>query len=143
MLLVGTRVLVVLQRGGEDHAEDRVRGLNSMADTVIRGGTIVDGNGGKPYVGDVAITGGKISGVGPKLSVEAQEVIDATGLLVCPGWVDVHTHYDAQVAWDPTLSPSCFHGVTTVVFGNCGVTFAPCWKDDHDFLVELMEGVEE
>ena len=86
---------VVLQRGGEDHAEDRVRGLNSMADTVIRGGTIVDGNGGKPDVGDVASTGGKISGVGPKLSVEAQEVIDATGLLVCPGWVDVHTHYVA------------------------------------------------
>lgn len=71
------------------------------------------------------------------------EEVDATGQLITPGWVDCHTHYDAQVGWDPTLSPSCWHGVTSVVFGNCGVTFAPCWEDDHNFLIELMEGVED
>ena len=75
--------------------------------------------------------------------MKGAEEVEATGQLVTPGWVDCHTHYDAQVGWDATLSPSCWHGVTSVVFGNCGVTFAPCWQDDHDFLIELMEGVED
>ena len=97
-------------------------------DTIIRGGTVVDGTGAPPFTADVAVKDGKVMAVGPSLNMSATKEIDATGLLVCPGWVDVHTHYDAQVAWDPTLSPSCWHGCTTIVFGNCGCTFAPCWK---------------
>ena len=116
-----------------------------MHDLLITKGTIVDGRGGEPFVGDVAITRGRIAGVGAPGSqgTEAHEVIDATGLLVTPGFVDIHSHYDGQVTWDPYLTPSCFHGVTTVVMGNCGVGFAPVAPDKRQWLSELMEGVED
>jgi len=113
-----------------------------MYDLIIRGGTIVDGTGQKRYVGDVAVNGDKIVKIG-KISETGKEEIDATGKLVAPGWVDVHTHYDGQATWDPLLAPSSWHGVTTVVMGNCGVGFAPCKPKDRDFLIQLMEGVED
>ena len=98
-----------------------------MHDIVIRGGTIVDGTGKAAFAGDVAIAGGRIAAVGGKQGPARRE-IDASGLLVTPGWVDVHTHYDGQAMWDPLFAPSCWHGVTTVMFGNCGVGFAPVKK---------------
>jgi N-acyl-D-amino-acid deacylase len=113
-----------------------------MHNIVIRGGTIIDGTGNAPFSGDVAITGGRIAGVGGKQGPGKRE-IDAAGLLVTPGWVDVHTHYDGQAMWDPLLAPSCWHGVTTVMFGNCGVGFAPVKKEHRGALMDLMEGVEE
>lgn len=113
-----------------------------MHDIVIRGGMIVDGTGAAPYKGDVALDGDKIASVGGTAGPGKQE-IDASGLLVTPGFVDVHTHYDGQATWDPMLAPSSWHGVTTVVFGNCGVGFAPCRPEDHDALIDLMEGVED
>jgi N-acyl-D-aspartate/D-glutamate deacylase len=113
-----------------------------MFDTVIRGGTIVDGSGAPRFTGDVGITDGRIAEVGGKLGAGRREV-DATGALVTPGWVDVHTHYDGQVTWDPYLSPSTDHGVTSVVMGNCGVGFAPVRPDKHDWLISVMEGVED
>src|SRR3954469_25891878 len=113
-----------------------------MHDIVIRGGTIVDGSGKPSFTGDVAIAGGRIVGVGGKQG-PARRDIDADGLLVTPGWVDVHTHYDGQAMWDPLLAPSCWHGVTTVMFGNCGVGFAPVKKHHRGALMDLMEGVEE
>ena len=113
-----------------------------MFDTVIRGGTIVDGSGAPRFTGDVGITGGRIAEVGGKLGAGRREV-DATGAIVTPGWVDVHTHYDGQVTWDPYLSPSTDHGVTSVVMGNCGVGFAPVRPDKHDWLISVMEGVED
>jgi N-acyl-D-amino-acid deacylase len=114
----------------------------SMHDIVIRGGTIVDGTGKAPFSGDVAIAGGRIAGVGGKQGPGKREV-DAAGLLVTPGWVDVHTHYDGQAMWDPLITPSSWHGVTTVMFGNCGVGFAPVKKEHRGALMDLMEGVEE
>jgi N-acyl-D-amino-acid deacylase len=113
-----------------------------MHDIVIRGGTIIDGTGKATFTGDVAITGDRIAAVGGKQGPGRRE-IDAEGLLVTPGWVDVHTHYDGQAMWDPLLSPSCWHGVTTVMFGNCGVGFAPVKKHHRGALMDLMEGVEE
>jgi N-acyl-D-amino-acid deacylase len=113
-----------------------------MHDIVIRGGTIVDGTGRAPFTGDIAITGSRLVGVGGKQGPGRRE-IDADGLLVTPGWVDVHTHYDGQAMWDPLLAPSCWHGVTTVMFGNCGVGFAPVKKEHRGALMDLMEGVEE
>ena len=113
-----------------------------MHDTVIRGGTIVDGTGKAAFTGDVAISGGRIAAVGGKQGPGRREV-DASGLLVTPGWVDAHTHYDGQAMWDPLLAPSCWHGVTTVLFGNCGVGFAPVKKHHRGALMDLMEGVEE
>ena len=113
-----------------------------MHDIVIRGGTIIDGTGQAAFSGDVAIAGDRIVGVGGKQG-PARRDIDAAGLLVTPGWVDVHTHYDGQAMWDPLLAPSCWHGVTTVMFGNCGVGFAPVKKHDRQTLMDLMEGVEE
>ena len=113
-----------------------------MHDIVIRGGTIVDGTGKPAFTGDVAISGGRIAAVGGKQG-PARRDIDADGLLVTPGWVDVHTHYDGQAMWDPLLAPSCWHGVTTVMFGNCGVGFAPVRKHHRGALMDLMEGVEE
>ena len=113
-----------------------------MHDIVIRGGTIIDGTGGAPFTGDVAIAGSRLVGVGGKQGPARRE-IDADGLLVAPGWVDVHTHYDGQAMWDPLLAPSCWHGVTTVMFGNCGVGFAPVKKEHRGALMDLMEGVEE
>ena len=113
-----------------------------MHDIVIRGGTIVDGTGKPSFAGDVAVDGNRIAAVGGKAGPSRRE-IDATGLLVTPGWVDVHTHYDGQAMWDPYLSPSSWHGVTTVMFGNCGVGFAPVRPEHRGALMELMEGVEE
>ncbi|OJW28158.1 MAG: amidohydrolase [Rhodospirillales bacterium 69-11] len=113
-----------------------------MHDTVIRGGTIVDGSGQPGYTGDVALEGGRIVEVGGKAGPARRE-IDANGLLVTPGWVDAHTHYDGQATWDSELAPSSWHGVTTVLFGNCGVGFAPVRHRDHESLIGLMEAVEE
>ena len=95
-----------------------------MHELIVEGGTIVDGTGQPAFRGDIALTDGRVSGVGRDLG-SADRRIDADGALVTPGWVDVHTHYDGQVSWDPVLSPSLWHGVTTVVMGNCGVGFAP------------------
>ncbi len=115
-----------------------------MHELIIKGGTIVDGSGLSRFIGDVAISGDRIAAVGPSGSCgSAHRTMDAHGLLVTPGFVDVHTHYDAQVTWDPMLSPSSWHGVTTVVMGNCGVGFAPAHPDQHEWLIGLMEGVED
>lgn len=111
-------------------------------DLVIRGGTIVDGLGGEPFVGDVAVRDGVIASVGAVEGDAARE-IDATGLLVTPGFVDLHTHYDGQAIWSDRMTPSSAHGVTTAVMGNCGVGFAPCRPEDHDTLVDVMAGVED
>ncbi len=113
-----------------------------MHDLVIRGGTVVDGSGGKPFTADVAVDGGLITLVG-KVDAQGREEIDATGLIVTPGFVDVHTHYDGQATWDAEMAPSSWHGVTTVVMGNCGVGFAPARPDRHEWLISLMEGVED
>jgi N-acyl-D-amino-acid deacylase len=111
-------------------------------DLVIRNGSIVDGSGGEPYVGDVAVRDGLIAAVG-SVDGDAAREIDATGLLVTPGFIDLHTHYDGQSIWSDRLNPSSAHGVTTVVMGNCGVGFAPCRKEDHEVLVDVMAGVED
>ncbi len=111
-------------------------------DLVIRGGTVIDGTGRAPVAADVAIKDGKITQVGV-VSGKGAEEIDAKGKIVTPGFVDIHTHYDAQAVWDQHLAPSAWHGVTTVVMGNCGVGFAPCKPGDRQKLIELMEGVED
>ena len=113
-----------------------------MHDLVIRGGLVVDGTGQAARGADIAIDGGLISQVGAVEAAGARE-IDATGLIVTPGFVDIHTHYDGQATWDAYLTPSCWHGVTTVVMGNCGVGFAPARPDRHEWLIALMEGVED
>ena len=113
-----------------------------MHDLVIRGGRIADGSGGGIVSGDIAVDGNRITAVG-KVEEGARREIDADGLLVTPGWVDVHTHYDGQVTWDPEVSPSGWHGVTTVVVGNCGVGFAPVRPTERDWVIQLMEGVED
>ena len=113
-----------------------------MHDLLIKGGTVIDGTGTSAYTADVAIVDGKISEVG-RITSAAREKIDADGLLVTPGWVDIHTHYDGQATWDQLITPSFWHGVTTVVMGNCGVGFAPAAPDKHDWLIGLMEGVED
>jgi N-acyl-D-aspartate/D-glutamate deacylase len=113
-----------------------------MHDIVIKGGTVYDGSGEGPFTADVAIAQGKIVEVG-KVTSASREVIDADGLMVTPGFVDIHTHYDGQATWADRISPSSTHGVTTVVTGNCGVGFAPCRPTDRDELVRLMEGVED
>ena len=111
-------------------------------DLIIRGGLVVDGTGGEPYVADVAIQGDKIISVG-RVAESGVEEIDASGRIVTPGFVDIHTHYDGQVTWEDTLAPSSQHGVTTVLMGNCGVGFAPCRAEDRALLLEVMEGVED
>ena len=111
-------------------------------DLVVRNGTVVDGLGGEPYRGDVAVSGGVIVAVGTVDTPGARE-IDATGLLVTPGFVDLHTHYDGQAIWSDRMSPSSSHGVTTALMGNCGVGFAPCRAEDHEVLVDVMAGVED
>ena len=113
-----------------------------MLDTVIRGGRAVDGSGRAPFSGDVGIKDGRIVEVGGKLGAAHRE-IDAQGAIVTPGWVDVHTHYDGQATWDPYLSPSTHHGVTTAVMGNCGVGFAPVRPSQREWLISVMEGVED
>lgn len=114
-----------------------------MFDLIIRGGTIVDGTGAAARIADVAITQGRIVQVAATIVGEATEEIDATGRLVTPGFIDIHTHYDGQISWDTLLEPSSAHGVTTVVVGNCGVGFAPVRPGREEWLVQLMEGVED
>jgi N-acyl-D-aspartate/D-glutamate deacylase len=114
----------------------------STHDLVIRGGTVVDGTGGPPRTADVAVTGGVVTDVG-RVDGPAHRTIAADGLLVTPGFVDIHAHYDGQASWDERMIPSSWHGVTTVVAGNCGVGFAPVRPADHQRLIELMEGVED
>ena len=111
-------------------------------DLVIRGGSVVDGTGAPAHTADVAIDDGVVTAVG-SVDERGDREIDATGLLVTPGWVDVHTHYDGQATWDDELAPSSWHGVTTAVMGNCGVGFAPAAPDRHEWLIGLMEGVED
>jgi N-acyl-D-amino-acid deacylase len=113
-----------------------------VLDVVLRGGTVVDGTGAPGRIADVGIRGDRIVAVGT-ITEPAREEVDCTGLLVTPGFVDMHTHYDGQVTWDPWLTPSGWHGCTTVVFGNCGVGFAPCRPDDRAWLIQTMEGVED
>ncbi len=113
-----------------------------MYDLVIRNGLIVDGTGSTPFRGDVAVTDGLIAAVGV-VDGPGREEIDAASLIVTPGFVDVHTHFDGQITWDPLLTPSCWHGVTTVVMGNCGVGFAPVQESRREWLIGLMEGVED
>jgi N-acyl-D-amino-acid deacylase len=116
--------------------------MSAEFDIVIRGGTVVDGTGAPSFVADVAIKDGKITLVGQVAGTGTQE-IDASGLIVTPGFVDVHTHYDGQVTWENTLAPSSNHGVTTVVMGNCGVGFAPSRPEHRGLMIKLMEGVED
>ena len=111
-------------------------------DLVIRGGTVVDGSGAPPRTADVAIDGGRVVEVG-RVGERGDREVDADGLLVTPGFVDIHTHFDGQATWDPVLAPSSQHGVTTVAMGNCGVGFAPARPDRHDWLISLLEGVED
>ncbi len=113
-----------------------------MLDLAIRDARILDGTGSPARQGDIGILDGRITEVGP-IDGRAHREIDAAGRLVTPGWVDVHTHYDGQATWDSLLTPSCWHGVTTVVMGNCGVGFAPVRPGTHDYLIKLMEGVED
>jgi N-acyl-D-aspartate/D-glutamate deacylase len=113
-----------------------------MHDLVIRGGTLIDGTGAPARTADVAVADGRIVEVG-RVGGAARRTFDADGLAVTPGFVDIHTHYDGQATWDPQLAPSSWHGVTTLVMGNCGVGFAPVRPDQHAFLIELMEGVED
>src|SRR6476660_9816807 len=125
------------------HIVTTVRGDSAMAshDVVIRGGTVVDGTGAPARVADVAITGGVISEIGTGLS--GDRVLDAGGHIVSPGFVDIHTHYDAQVFWDPALTPSSWHGVTSVVAGNCGFSIAPVRPADRELLVRTLQHVED
>jgi N-acyl-D-aspartate/D-glutamate deacylase len=113
-----------------------------MFDLVIANGSVVDGTGSEAFNSDIGITDGRVAEIGPALG-PARRKLSADGALVTPGFVDIHTHYDGQATWDPLLTPSCWHGVTTVVMGNCGVGFAPVEPDHHDWLIALMEGVED
>ncbi len=115
---------------------------NRDFDIVIRGGTIVDGSGGEPFIGDVAICGKTIAAVG-RITGHGAEEIDATGRIVTPGFVDIHTHYDGQITWENRLAPSSAHGITTVVMGNCGVGFAPARPQHREIMIKMMEGVED
>jgi len=114
-----------------------------MHDLVIRGGTVVDGTGAPSRTADITVDRGRITGVGSFGGESATRTVDADGLLVTPGWVDIHTHYDGQATWDEVLAPTSWHGVTTIVTGNCGVGFAPARPDRHEWLIGLMEGVED
>ncbi len=111
------------------------------ATLVIRGGTVVDGTGSPGYRADVLVKGDRIVEIGENLT--GDRVLDAEGCIVAPGFIDIHTHYDAQVFWDPALTPSCFHGVTTVVAGNCGFSIAPIRSDDLELMAHTMEKVED
>src|SRR5262245_56720057 len=126
----------------KNHSSAMRCNLNPMHDAVIRNGAVADGTGGPLQSADIAIDDGAISIVG-EVSDRGRDEIDARDLVVAPGWVDIHTHYDGQVSWDTLIAPSSWHGVTTAVMGNCGVGFAPVMPDKHDWLIELMEGVED
>src|SRR3989440_350783 len=110
-------------------------------ETVIKGGTVHDGTGAPGVQADVAIAGGRITEIGPNL--DGDRVLDAGDCVVAPGFIDIHTHYDAQVFWDPALTPSCFHGVTTVVAGNCGFSIAPTREEHHELIARTLENVED
>ncbi len=110
---------------------------------IIRGGTVVDGTGAPGYPADVAITGDRITAIGANLATEGAQILDAVGHIVAPGFIDIHTHYDAQVFWDRQLTPSCFHGVTTVIAGNCGFSIAPCRPGDRGLIARTLEKVED
>src|SRR3954449_7842458 len=119
---------------------------------VIAGGTVVDGTGAAPYRADVAVEGDRIVDIGPNLGApggpgglggNGARQLDAEGCIVAPGFIDIHTHYDAQVFWDPALTPSCFHGVTTVVAGNCGFSIAPTRPADRDLIAQTLQKVED
>jgi N-acyl-D-aspartate/D-glutamate deacylase len=112
-----------------------------VTDIVIRGGTVIDGTGSPGYTADIAISGGRITEIGHGLT--GSRVLDAAGHIVAPGFIDIHTHYDAQVFWDPALSPSCFHGVTTVIAGNCGFSLAPTRPKSRDLIARTLENVED
>jgi len=109
---------------------------------LIRGGTLVDGTGTAPRTADVLVEDGLVAEVG-RIDKAGARIVDADGLLVTPGWIDTHTHYDGQVYWDPLMTPSSWHGSTTAVMGNCGVGFAPARPDQHDYLMELMQSIED
>ena len=111
-------------------------------DLVIRGGTVVDGTGAEPFQADVAINGNRIVEIG-KGSGKGKQEIQADSLIVSPGFIDLHTHLDAQIGWDPQVTSVSWHGVTTALLGNCGVSFAPCKATDHEFLAGMMESVED
>src|SRR5580704_2732428 len=111
------------------------------AELVIRGGIVVDGTGAPGRRADVAIAGGRVTEVAPGL--QGDRVIDAGGCVVAPGFIDIHTHYDAQVFWDPALTPSCYHGVTTVVAGNCGFSIAPTRAAHRELIARTLENVED
>ena len=113
-----------------------------MLDIAIRNGRIIDGTGSAEFHGDIGIQGDRIVAVGDQVGAATRE-FDAEGKLVTPGWMDMHTHFDAQVSWDPNLTPSCWNGVTTIVMGNCGVGFAPVRPKDRDWLLDLMDAVED
>ena len=115
-----------------------------MSTILIRGGTVVDGTGAPGVAGDVLITDDRVTEIGPGLSADGVDtVLDADGCIVAPGFIDIHTHYDAQVFWDPTLTPSSFHGVTTVVAGNCGFSIAPTRPEHVDLIARTLENVED
>jgi N-acyl-D-amino-acid deacylase len=122
---------------------NKEQNITDSIDLLIRGGTLVDGTGAPPVVGDIAISGNAIVAMGGRIDAPGAEVIDADGAIVAPGWVDVHTHYDGQVTWDDTLDPSFSNGVTTMMMGNCGVGFAPCPRGEEQTLIDVMEGVED
>src|SRR5881394_2765427 len=112
-----------------------------MTELVIKGGTVVDGTGAPGRRADVAIDGDRIVGIGDRLEGDRQ--LDASGCVVAPGFIDPHTHYDAQVFWDPGLTPSCWHGVTTVIAGNCGFSLAPLRPEHRDLMIETLQNVED
>src|SRR4029453_16604619 len=111
--------------------------MDADADLVIRGGPIFDGTGSEPFESDIAVAAGRIVEVG-RLKRRGREELDARGLMVTPGFIDIHTHYDGQATWSERMSPTSLQGTTTAVLGNCGVGFAPCRPDQHELLIELM-----
>ena len=114
----------------------------SQFDLVVRAGSVLDGTGSEPYTADIGVKDGIIQRW-ERINSKTYQEVDADGAIVTPGFVDIHTHYDGQATWSNRMSPSSHHGVTTAVMGNCGVGFAPVRAEDHDLLIELMEGVED